>query len=184
MQHQQIEEAPMQRIRITLVSALVGISLVPGGTVSAHNGEDVTPRKAGPIRRQETTMRQMRKWFGAPSSRKVEQVGCVKVIQARWGHRLMVYASRTEPRTVEATFIRRRNLTSKVHGDLALHTRRGLRVGNRERRLRALYPRARPETHAGHTHYRLRTGKFGAYLLAKVVDHKVVQLENWPFEFC
>ena len=65
-----------------------------------------------------------------------------------------------------------------------MHTRKGLRVEDRERKVRRLYPNARPITHAGHTHYRVATGRFGDYLMAKVVNRRVAQLESWPFEFC
>lgn len=46
------------------------------------------------------------------------------------------------------------------------------------------HPRSRPEIHGGHTDHLLRAGHFGAYLKAKVVDNRVVQLEAWPYEFC
>lgn len=52
----------------------------------------------------------------------------------------MVYASRDSRRTVEAIFVRARRITSTRHGDLDTHTRKGLRVGDRERQLRRLYP--------------------------------------------
>jgi hypothetical protein len=83
-----------------------------------------------------------------------------------------------------AIFVGALRITSAEHGDLRVHTRRGLRIGDDENRLRELYPRSTGETHAGHTHYRLRTGDFGVYLMAKVVDGEVVQLEAWPYEFC
>ena len=60
----------------------------------------------------------------------------------------------------------------------------GLRIGDRNRKVRRLYPNAEPITHAGHTHYRLREAPDNGYMMAKVVDRRVVQLELWPFEFC
>ncbi len=63
-------------------------------------------------------------------------------------------------------------------------TRKGLRVGDGEGKLQRLYPRARPIRHAQHTHYRLKEDVYGARLMAKVVDGRVVQLEAWPLEFC
>lgn len=150
----------------------------------AHPVDLMKPNRAGPIIRGETTMSELRAWFGRPTDRKIKRVGCVRVIRARWGSNLSVYASRGEVRIAEAIFVRAPRIRSAEHGDLRMHTGRGLRVGDSEDRLRELYPRSRGETHAGHTHYRLRTGDFGAYLMAKVVDGQVAQLEAWPYEFC
>lgn len=171
-------------MRMLLTAVVLGATLVATTPATAHRADLMTPTKAGPIQRGQTTMRQMRRWFGPPTARKVVRVGCVRVIRARWSNKLRVYASRGAPRTVEAIFVRARRITSTRHEQLRMHTRKGLRLGNRERKLRRLYPRSRPETHRGHTHYRLRTGRFGAYLMAKVVDNRVVQLEVWPYEFC
>ena len=96
----------------------------------------------------------------------------------------MVYASRQSVRKVAAAFVKKRKLESSVHGTLRLHTRPGLRVGDGVRKLRRLYPRSKGHTHAGHTHFRLKTGRYGAYLMARVEDRRVVQLEAWPYEFC
>lgn len=174
----------MRTIRLIMAATVIASSLVVGGTAGAHNGEDVTPNKAGPIRRGETTMAQMRDWFGEPTATKVVRVGCIRVNRVRWGQRLMVYAVRDARRHVSAIFVQRHTITSAEHGDLTVHTVKGLEVGDRERRLRNLYPNSEPITHSGHTHYRLDTNRFGEYVMAKVVDNRVVRLEVWPYEFC
>jgi hypothetical protein len=138
----------------------------------------------GPIRRNQTTLGQMNKWFGPPTVRKVVRVACVRVVKARWGRRLVVYAYRGSVRRVGAVFVKKPKLQSSVHGTLRLHTREGLRVGDGLRKLRRLYPRSKGQTHAGHTHFRLKTGQYGAYLLARVENRRVVKLEAWPYEFC
>jgi hypothetical protein len=171
-------------LRAVLLASMLGATLVAATPAQAHRLDLMTPNKAGPILRGETTMGQMRDWFGPPTARKVVPVGCVKVIRAHWGNDLKVYASRGDTRTVEAIFVRDRTIDSAVHGELTMHTRRGLRVGNGEGRLRKLYPGSEPITHAGHTHYRLGTSPDGPYLMAKVVKKEVVQLEAWPLEFC
>lgn len=160
---------------------VTGIGIAPA---QAHRLDRVTPHRAGPIVRGETTMRELRAWFSGPTHRKVVRVGCERVISAGWDGKLRVYAARERPRTVRAIFVRARTTTSAEHGELSMHTGKGLRVGNSEDRLRRLYPRSEPEAHGGHTHYRLRTDDSGAYLMAKVVDGEVVQLEVWPYEFC
>lgn len=160
---------------------ITGIGVAPA---QAHRRDLVTPDRAGPIVRGETTMRELRAWFGDPTYLKTVRVGCERVISAGWDRQLRVYATRERPSTVGAIFVRARTIRSAEHGDLSMHTGKGLRVGNSEERLRRLYPRSEPETHGGHTHYRLRTDDTGAYLMAKVVDGVVVQLEVWPYEFC
>jgi hypothetical protein len=160
---------------------VTGIGAAPA---QAHRHDLMSPNRAGPIVRGETRMRDLRAWFGDPTHRTTVRVGCERVIRAGWDGKLRVYSTRAAPRIVQAIFVRARTITSAEHGDLTMHTRKGLRVGNSERRLRRLYPRSEPETHAGHTHYRLRTAADGAYLMAKVVDGDVVQLEAWPYEFC
>jgi hypothetical protein len=174
----------MKVLRTVLAFVMAGGSLVVAGAAMAHDIDLIRPAKAGPIVREETTLAQMRDWFGAPSVRRPVTVACSRVTKARWGRRLQVYAWRDEGRRVAAVFVRKRTLHSREHGDLRIHTARGLSVGDSERRLRRLYPRSEPQTHAGHTHYRLATGRFDAYLMAKVVGHEVVQLEIWPYEFC
>lgn len=171
-------------IRKLMVPALVVALLALGTAASAHAPDLVKPARMGPIRRNQTTMGQMRKWFGPPTIRKVVRVACVRVIKARWGRRLMVYAYRDEARRVGAVFVKKPKLQSSKHGTLRLHTRKGLRVGDGVRKLQRLYPHSEGDTHAGHTHFRLKTGRYGAYLMARVENRRVVQLEAWPYEFC
>jgi hypothetical protein len=174
----------MKVLRIVLASFVACSGLVAAGAARAGDLDLIRPVSAGPIVREETTLAQLRDWFGAPTVRRPVTVACSRVTKVRWGRRLEVYAWRDEVRHVAAVFVRKRSIHSSEHGDLRIHTRRGLSVGDSNRRLRELYPRSTPMTHAGHTHYRLATGRFNAYLLAKVVDREVVQLEIWPYEFC
>jgi hypothetical protein len=174
----------MKPLRLVLTLAMVCSGFVLAGSATGQEPDLVTPRKAGPIVREETTLAQMRDWFGDPTERRTVTVACSRVTKARWGRRLLVYAWRDHGRHVAAVFIRARSLRSREHGELTIETARGLSVGDSERRLRRLYPNSNPHTHAGHSHYRLRTGPYGDYLMAKVVSREVVQLEIWPYEFC
>jgi hypothetical protein len=173
----------MKLLRCLLVVGLVASSLTAMSGASAHPRDEMWPGKAGPIIRNETTMSELRDWFGPPNSRKVIRVACVRVVRARWDG-LQVYAQRDDVRTADAIFVRSRAIESSEHGELRIHTARGLRVGDRHRKLKRLYPNADPIKHRGHIHYRLRNGNFNAYMMGKVVDGRVVQLEAWPFEFC
>jgi hypothetical protein len=175
----------MKSLRLVVAGAVLGAAFVGSTPASADRDDLVAAHgRAGPIHHDETTMGQMRSWFGDPTGRKRVRVGCIQAIRARWGGKLMVLATTETPRRVAAIFVQSRSVTSTEHGELAFHTRRGLRVGDRERKLRRLYPGADPITHAGHTHYRLATARNGGYLMGKVVDDRVVQLELWPYEFC
>jgi hypothetical protein len=171
-------------VRKLILAPLVALLLAWGSVASAHVPDLAKPARMGPIRRNQTTMAQMRKWFGAPTIRKVIRVACSRVIKARWGRSLMVYAYRDQARRIGAVFVKKASLRSTKHGALRIHTLKGLRVGDGVRKLRRLYPRSQGDTHAGHTHFRLKTGRSGAYLLARVESRRVVQLEAWPYEFC
>lgn len=173
----------MKLLRGWLVVGLVASSLATMGGATAHPRDEMWPGKAGPIIRNETTMSELRDWFGTPNSRRVVRVACIRVIRARWDG-LQVYAHREGDHTVGAIFVRNRALESSEHGEFRIHTNEGLRVGDRHRKLKRLYPNADPIEHAGHIHYRLRNGQFNSYMMGKVIDGRVVQLESWPFEFC
>jgi hypothetical protein len=172
------------RLGRALASTALGLALLSAIPAQGHPADLMKPDRAGPIVRGDATLRDLRRWFGPPTARKQVRVGCERVVSARWGGGLRVYASRERPRAVRAIFVGRRHIVSAAHGELRMHTRKGLRVGNREVRLRRLYPGAPADTHGGHTHYRIGTGPGGAYLLAKVREGRVVRLEAWPFEFC
>jgi len=173
----------MKLLRCLLVVGLVASSLTAMSGASAHPRDEMWPNKAGPIIRNETRMSELREWFGPPNSRKVVRVACIRVVRLRWDG-LQVYAERKDVRTADAIFVRSPSIESSEHGELSIHTGRGLRVGDRHRRLKRLYPHADPIKHRGHIHYRLKSGKLNAYMMGKVVDGRVVQLEAWPFEFC
>jgi hypothetical protein len=164
-------------------AALVFVLSVGSLPATAHEADLMKPTRAGPIIRGRTTIQEMRDWFGEPTSRKVIRVACVRVRRVKWGDDLKAYIN-PDLGTADAIFVRSRTITSEEHGDLTLHTRRGLRIDDSERKLVRLYPDADPITHAGHTHYRLKTGRHGVYLMAKVVDDVVIQFESWPYEFC
>lgn len=163
---------------------LAAALLIESTPAVAHRRDLMSPNRAGPIIRNQTTQPRLRSWFGPPDQTRTVRMGCSSLIRAKWNRGVTAFLSRTTPRYVVATFIRRSAIRSNQHGELRIHTAKGLRVGAREGRLRRLYPNADPITHAGHTHYRLRTSRNGGYLMAMVVGNRVVRFENWPFEFC
>jgi hypothetical protein len=142
--------------------------------------------KAGPIVLGETTVRQAKRWFGEPTDQRIVQKGCVRAVKVKWGDDLIVFAQRYQGRfqPIGEAVVGTRVLRSEELGNFQIHTRRDLRVGDSEERLRELYPNAQPETHRGHTHYVLGTGRNAGRLLGKVIDGTVMALETVPYEWC
>ena len=141
-------------------------------------------KRVGPIKIYETTLRETKRWFGEPTSRKVVERACVRnVVVLRWGRDLKVYAGRYEGKTAPIAEVHVWDtLHSSVHGDLTIHSRRYIRVGDSEKKVKRKYPGVRAETHEGHTHYMLEEPY--DKVMAKVVDGTVVALEARPFEWC
>ena len=141
----------------------------------------MTPEQVGPITMNETTVAEMKDLFGEPRSRRVKTVGCSKVVRLRWNH-IQTYHYK-EPKTIIDVRVRSDHIPAET-GAYRFHTRRDLRVGDSEARLRQLYPHRKPMTHpnGGHVHYRLAGD--GEKVMAKVVDDLVVELEAAPYEYC
>lgn len=164
---------------VVVVLLTMGAVIAP---VRAHERDVMTPGgKVGPIQSGETTVREMKDLFGEPRARTVKRVGCSKVVQLRWD-KIQTFSYRSEHVVVDVRV--RSDRVRSEEGVLRFHTRRGLRVGDSEARLRELYPHRKPMTHpkGGHVHYKLG-GEYDK-LLAKVVDDTVVELEAAPYEFC
>lgn len=141
-------------------------------------------KRVGPIKLYETTVREVKRWFGEPTSRKVDERGCVRnVVQLRW-RGLKVFAGRYNDgrAPIAEAHVSAPTITSLRHGELAIHTRRYIRVGDSEAKVRRKYPGARHETHRGHTHY-IVEDEYDR-LLVRVEDRAVVKLEARPFEWC
>lgn len=141
-------------------------------------------KRVGPIKLYETRLEEVKRWFGEPTSRTVDERGCVKAVRLWWRGELKVFAGRYQGRTGEVAEVHvlDRTVRSSVHGDLTIHTRRDIRVGDSEGKVKRAYPRARHETHKGHTHY-IVDDDYDKVLI-KVVDAVVVALEAHPFEWC
>jgi hypothetical protein len=94
-------------MRLPLAVAVIAVIVVGTAPAFAHKADLMNPHRAGPIIRNETTMAEMRDWFGAPNDTRTKRVGCVRVTQARWNEGVLAYVSRGgSPRFVAATFIR------------------------------------------------------------------------------
>jgi hypothetical protein len=168
------------------VIVAIALSLIAGGTVHAHERDRFTAKQAGPIDVGKTTLDQTTKWFGDPSVTKKVQRGCVKVTMARWGKSLKMYHYRIDGELeVAEVWVWRRTVTSTKHGDLTMHTIKGLRVGDSLDRLLELYPEASKYKYKGKTFYELRPATPSKGRLRAVVkDEKVRGLINAPWEYC
>ena len=169
----------------TVTALLVAGAFAGTAGPSIAHWEDaiIAGRKAGPIRLGETTIRQAKRWFGEPTDQRVVRIGCVKAVKVKWGEDLIVFAGRDRDRIYPIAEARVGTpvLRSEKLGDFRIHTRRGLRVGDSEERVRELYPKADSQTHKGHTHYIIGEG---AELLVRVDNGEVVMLETRPYEWC
>lgn len=170
-----------KKIGIAAASTLLAVCLVLPAL--GHDADLLGERRAGPILLGETTLRQAKNWFGEPTSRKIVKIGCVRAVKMRWGHRLTVLAEKYEGKTYPIAEARaqKRTITSSKHGDLTMHTKKGLMVGDPESKVNELYPSKEGHTHKGHTHYLLEQGRM---LMVKVVDEEVVEIVVGPYEFC
>ena len=166
------------------IAAVMVVTVALPSSLSAHEADLIKAgRKAGPIRLQRTTLSQARDWFGEPLRRRNFQYQCIQAIRVTWPEPQIIFTRDEERRAVTAK-IRDRTVSSNEHGTLRIHTKKGLRVGDSERRLRELYPNKEGETHRGHTHYILVSGPNDGRLLARVERDEVVELETGPYEAC
>ena len=170
---------------VALMAALVSSS--PWASASKRRVEHIRAgTRVGPIVLGETSLRRAQSWFGAPSGRRRMGLGCIEAIRVRWGDGLEVFFStRGRKRAIEGT-IRKRAISSREHGRLEVHTRKGLRVGDSNRRLRRLYPGKRPVEHGRHYDWFLAAGPTDGRLVAitKRKRGKVVALFAGPYENC
>ena len=81
-------------------------------------------KRLGPIKLYETTVREVKRWFGEPTSRKVDERGCVRnVVQLRWPG-LKVFAGRYNDgrAPVAEAHVSAPVITSLHHGELAIES--------------------------------------------------------------
>jgi hypothetical protein len=173
----------MRKLSVLAATAL----FVAASPVAAHKADLFTKHRAGPIRNSKTTIGRLKDWFGEPASVVKVERGCIKVWRAKWGDRLRVYAVKHPEggRRVAETWVQKRKITSAEHGELKMHTRRGLRVNHTVAKLKDLYPKAQ--------RHRLKDKTFWWELLPKIVDPRLIAhtkggvvtaLVNAPYEYC
>jgi hypothetical protein len=167
-----------------LLAALIAFLSLPGTAATAHPRDlIVAGKRIGPVRLGITTLRRTKAYFGDPTVQKRVPLGCIRAIKARWGRRLTLFFTTSRPHVAIQGTLRRRILTSRVHGRLRIHTRKGLRVGDSNRRLRRLYPKVDPVRHAGHFDYFLKSSP-KLVAITKYRRGQVKALFSGPYENC
>ncbi len=168
-----------------LIFALVTALVYSTSPASSHRADLINGHRAGPIRSGKTTLSRAEKWFGQADAVKRVVVGCdVRLKRARWTGRLVVFFGRGARGTATESKVLRRTVQSTVHGDVTVHTRKGLRVGDSRRKLKRLYPRAGDHRYRGKSWYILRSSPSYGRLEAAVKKRRVRVLRSGPWEYC
>ncbi|HWC13813.1 MAG TPA: hypothetical protein VG929_04380 [Actinomycetota bacterium] len=171
--------------KVILVCALIAGPVYSTSSVLAHRADLINGRRAGPIRSGTTTLDIAEKWFGPADGVKRVVVGCdVPLKRARWDGRLIVFFGRGPEGTATETKVLRRTIRSSVHGEITVHTRKGLRVGDSRRKVKRLYPQAIEYRHRGRDWYILKSGPTYGRIEAAVEGRRVVILRSGPWEYC
>jgi len=142
----------------------------------------VTVGRIGPIERDETTFRQVKRWFGPPASLSIHEYQCITVVDALWPGRFRILFHESA-KTVVVAKLRKRSVVSDRDGLLQFHTRKGLRVGDSAGRIDNLYPRADKHHHPNKNHWILVSNLRGR-LEATTSEHEVTELRVFPYEAC
>lgn len=153
-------------------------------TVPAVADKDdlVNVHRMGPIKRDVTTYKQFKNWFGDPQTVNRHPYQCIDVIDAVWKGRFRMFFD-ADTKTAVVSILRKRSVVSDGHGLLEFHTRKGLRVGDRARRVKHLYPGADKHEHLDLNHWILVSNERGR-LEATTSGHEVTELRVFPYEAC
>ncbi|MDQ3955028.1 MAG: hypothetical protein M3285_05715 [Actinomycetota bacterium] len=165
-----------------LVVVTMAASLFLTVPAVADKDDLVNVHRMGPIKRDVTTYKQFKNWFGPPTSVDRHPYQCIDVIDAVWKGRFRMFFNE-DTKTAVVAILRKRSVVSDRHGLLQFHTRKGLRVGDRARRVQHLYPRADKHEHPDKNHWILVSGDRGR-LEATTAGREVTELRVFPFEAC
>jgi hypothetical protein len=175
----------MKTLRMTIT---IGLCLaVLGGPIAvatAHRLDAATTRRMGPIRRSFTTYDQVKRWFGRPDRVDRHRYQCIRVIDAVWRGQFKMYFD-TFDETMVVVIAKDESVESDRHGELTFHTKKGLHIGDRSRKLNRLYPDADRHEHPHRqlTHHILVSTDRGR-LEATTSHGRVTELRTFPYEAC
>jgi hypothetical protein len=174
----------MKRRLAILVSSALLLAALPA---TAADNELFTTHRAGPMKLGDTTIGKLKKWFGEPDAEKKITRGCFEVWRVRWGSYLKAFAIKhpNGGRRLTETWVRKRTITSSKHGDLTMHTRKGLRVRDKVKKLKNLYPDFQKFRFNGKNFYELKpVEELKPRLWAIGKEGRVRALINRPYEYC
>ena len=128
-----------------LVVAFVGVALFAGVAAAATTTATITPEKFGSLVLQESTVADAKALFGQPTKIRKLGPGCWdNMKRLYWGSGLNIYfySSRGSHRVLQP--IVKQTLIDLANGDRwRVETGRGLQIGDTEKRLLELYPKAK-----------------------------------------
>jgi hypothetical protein len=171
-------------ILVIILAAAPLVAANAAGEASASPRElIVAGKRLGPIRFGSTSLRRAKAFFGSPTVQRRVPLGCIRAVKARWSDELTLFFTADRPHLAIQGTVRKRTITSRVHGDLQIHTRKGLGVRDPNRRLRRLYPKKAPVRHGGHFDYFLKSSP-KLVAITKYRRSRVRALFSGPYENC
>ena len=172
----------MRKITNAVLAAMLCLGLLAAVASAGQDPDIVSIKRAGPIVRGETTFAEVKSWFGQPDRKDRHGYQCIRVIDAVWRGKFKILFD-TFDRSMIVAIVRDNNAVSGKHGEIEFETRKGLRVGDRARKLHSLYPNADRHEHRGFNHHILRSSGSGR-LEATTEDRRVTELRTFPYEAC
>lgn len=167
----------------TFILAAVVTAAVTTARVEAHQPDAiVTGTRAGPLVIDETTLADVKEWFGTPELLTKGRYQCIGVITAVWPDLRLKFSQELQ-RLIEIE-IRADEIKSAEHGTLRFHTRRGLRVGDSVLHVHQKYPDAPFYTHDLHIHHVLHLRFPVGRVEATTRLGSVTELLVAPWELC
>lgn len=172
----------MRKIASAGLSAMLCLGILSAIANAGPDNGVVSVKRAGPIVRGETTFDDVKSWFGEPDRKDRHGYQCIRVIDAVWRGKFKILFD-TFDKSMIVAIVRDNNALSGKHGQIEFKTRKGLRVGDRARKLHNLYPNAERHEHQGFNHHILRRRGDGR-LEATTEDRRVTELRTFPYEAC
>jgi hypothetical protein len=160
------------------VATAVAFALIGGAATAASDGTLKTGVRSGPIVHEETTIGQVKKWFGPPDGSASDSSPCGKMTMSVWGQQGLMVAHRNSNSEVIITGALQPTSVSGKHGTIEWKTAAGLEFGDTKTRMKRLYPNAtKKDERSGGEAWQLQKNRRGT-LMAILDSGKVAALSN------
>jgi hypothetical protein len=160
-------------VALTLAWAVVG-----GTATAAADGTIKTGVRTGPMIHRETTIGQVKQWFGAPQESSSDLSPCSGVTMSYWYVKGLVVGHRKSDRTVLITSATQPTISSQKHGEIEWKTGAGLQIGDSKSRMRNLHPNAKKTNENNGTEVWLLQRNRKGKLIAVLDSGQVMALGN------